>query len=60
MMENYNIADSMKEGRMFTISDIQKISGASPNIIREIAERANIESFISKDRRNTIVLTFKQ
>lgn len=58
-MENYKIGVPMGEGRVFTISDIQQICGASPNIIRGIAERANIESFISKDRRNTVVFTFQ-
>ena len=55
-MQDITILDN---GRMFTISDIQKICGASPAIIRGIAERANIESFISKDRRNTVVFTLK-
>lgn len=59
MEEVYSYTQTPEESRMFTISDIQKICGASPNIIRGIAERANIESFISKDRRNKVVFTFQ-
>ena len=58
MTEIYNYTQKSEADRMFTISDIQRISGASPNIIRGIAERANIESFIKKDGRGTVVFDF--
>lgn len=58
-MESYRIAEPVKESRMFTVSDIQRICGASPNVIRGIAERANIESFVSAERRNKIVFDFQ-
>lgn len=57
-MESYKVVEPTEE-RMFTVSDIQKICGASPSIIRGIAERANIESFVSKDRRGSIVFDFQ-
>ena len=58
MTEIYNYTQKPEADGMFTISDIQKISGASPNVIRGIAERANIESFIKKDGRGTVVFDF--
>lgn len=53
----YSYTQTPSEDRMFTISDIQKICGASPNIIRGIAERAGIESSVKKNR-NIIVFDF--
>ena len=57
-MESYKVVEPTGE-RMFTVSDIQKMCGASRAIIRGIAERANIESFVSKDRRGSIVFDFQ-
>lgn len=57
-MESYKVVEPTEE-RMFTVSDIQKMCGASPAIIRGIAERANIESFVSKGRRCSIVFDFQ-
>ena len=57
-MESYKVVEPTGE-RMFSVSDIKKMCGASPAIIRGIAERANIESFVSKDRRGSIVFDFQ-
>lgn len=46
------------EKQAFTVSDIQKICGASPSIIRGIAERAGIESFVSTNNKHSIVFDF--
>lgn len=59
MQEVYSYTQTPDESKMFTVSDIQKICGASPNIVRGIAERAGIESYISKERRNVVVYDFR-
>lgn len=55
-MESYKVEPI--EEKMFTITDIQRVCGASPNIIRSIAEKAGVESFISKGNRHSIVFDF--
>lgn len=59
MQDIYSYTQTPNESKMFTVSDIQEICGASPNVIRGIAERANIESFIKKDGRGTVVFDFQ-
>lgn len=58
MEEVYSYTQKPEADRMFTVSDIQRICGASPNIIRGIAERAGVESFVKKDGRGTVVFDF--
>lgn len=59
MQDIYSYTQIPNESKMFTVSDIQRICGASPSIIRGIAERAGVESFVKKDGRGTVVFDFR-
>lgn len=59
MQEVYSYTQRPEEDRMFTVTDICKMVGASPCVIRSLAENAGIESFLSKERKNVIVFNFK-
>lgn len=47
-----------EESRMFTTTDICRITGASAGIIRSIAEKAGIETYVSKVRQGIILYDF--
>ena len=58
-MDIYDYTQKPEEQRTFTVTDIQRITGSSPSVIRSIAERAGIEGFVNKDRHNVVVYDFK-
>lgn len=59
MQESYSYTQRPEEGRTFTVTDIQRLTGASVEVIKKIAEQANVECFIDKNRYNAIVYSFR-
>ena len=48
-----------KESEMFTTTDICKMLNASPCIVRNLAEKAGIETYVSRTRHGIILYDFK-
>ena len=53
-IDAYTTMQRPEEQKTFTVTDIQMITGASPDTIRSIAEQCNIESKVNKQRHTLV------